>query len=727
MLRGTLEPTDLDGVVWADPLASLPLPTNDLVQPRTYPGATQRGSVTWTDEAGVLHFEAQLPHRYGDIGYGPDGTFANGAWYPQPTVDGHLPVVHWTVRVDAEPAWSVAAGSHWGLGGVDWEGDADRVSLAAIRNAKATPVAPGVVLLSKRAPRRHLTDALMAHLATLPHSEGVIVEATLLRRLSRGGAGLAYVSDRAWRTSPPGRRFHHVATMRGVIEGLSPLPDPYARELAAAATIQQHADDLRRVSADDVTRWGRWLPLVDTIRYDRRTPFIGDLLEEVNPSDPLLDDLAEIWDPTAPGAAVIAEAALSLGAEQLDTLAACLRSGADPDGCGVAVDLPDDFFSVRQVPPVPQNLELRVDDVVTVTRQTSAEAPPLRVELQLGDTTEVLDLPAGPSVVERPVPDGPARIDPHRLVAQTSRLRDSWPPRTTVTASAYVSTINLTERWVSAVGTLNLRRTYDTHNRWSALVYTDRTTRVGTNLAYTRLFGPQVDGLQRVGRVRLSVDQGWLNPSFASSNAPIALGAAASVTLDDRISYVFPVRGGRLGATISAGTLAGSPSPWTRATASATRILSPHPRLALALNTTGGVATGDVPHRLLSLGGSGALRSVPASLVVGSRLGVGRAELRVQPMRARSVRLPFMWATDIDLTLGTEVGRLLTPDGWVTAAGLTAGHSITADWFGVSPGTAALTFGWPIYADGIAPASQPPFGLTTPYWPEIWLRWGQAF
>ena len=132
VVRGTMTVVGLEGASWVDPLASLPIPSLEIAHVRTWPGRPERGSVVWEQEGCcTLTFEARLPHRWEDLGWTRrHGLFANGSWYPQPIVDGTLPVVHWQVDVDLPPETTGALGDSVGRGHVRWDGFADRASLA---------------------------------------------------------------------------------------------------------------------------------------------------------------------------------------------------------------------------------------------------------------------------------------------------------------------------------------------------------------------------------------------------------------------------------------------------------------------------------------------------------------------------------------------------------------------------------------------------------------------
>ncbi len=287
-----------------DPLGRLPEPPDNLQLQRTYPGAANTGSVTWTGTT-ELTFETTLPKRWGAIGWTPKhGAFANGGWYPQP--EG-LPISDWTVELSVPEGSMAVVGQSWGGGTLTWSGTGDRVSMAVLPRGRATPLdVDGVdaVLLTRGKPRAALVRELNNQLDRVRPAQdrylGVVVEAPLRRRLSRGGLGVAYVSDRAWRVSPGLHRYHHIAATRGVVSGLLAIPDPFERDVAAAALSVRHASKLKGAHARDTLRWAQWIPTIDALLNDRRMPFVADVLEDAHPGDPVRDDIAEMLQKEKP-------------------------------------------------------------------------------------------------------------------------------------------------------------------------------------------------------------------------------------------------------------------------------------------------------------------------------------------------------------------------------------------------------------------------------------------
>src|SRR5690606_9753848 len=136
---------------------------------------------------------------------------------------------------------------------------------------------------------------------------GVIVEAPLRRRLTYAGPGLAYVSDRAFRLTPGFQRYHRVPVLRGVVAALLAEPDPFERELAAAALTRHRADALGAGSARGLLGAFAWIPQIDALLSSRRMAFYGEILGTTHPTDPVRDDLVEVLDPHTPGAVVVAQ------------------------------------------------------------------------------------------------------------------------------------------------------------------------------------------------------------------------------------------------------------------------------------------------------------------------------------------------------------------------------------------------------------------------------------
>ncbi|MBN2797980.1 MAG: hypothetical protein JXX28_02420 [Deltaproteobacteria bacterium] len=742
-VEGVLTLEDLPDAVLVDPLALLPTPEDDRELFRTFPGRPDRGEVRWEPlDDGRWRFSASLPRRYGDTG-ALRGLMANGTWYPAITVDGAPPELSWEVSVRL-PAGAVGAlGSSWGEGLLSWSGRADRASLAVYPGGSVTRVSEEVVLLSRRAARPRLVwelqDALQwaAERTGAPLS-GVVVEAPLRRRLARPGAGLAYLSDRAFRVSPGTWRFHRVSAARGVYGGLLPEPDPFTRSLEAAALAWGYRASLDGLGAGDALSYASWTPRVDALIYNRTMPFFSDVFEEVQPSDPVRDDLMELLNPAVPGQVVWQQLLDRFGEERADGTLTALLTGEPPP-------LPEgwlDRYRTAQDPRQDYRLLPCRADGLWVERQAQPHAPPEVLMWSSEEGSHLAEIPAGPGLTAlSPACPGRVVLDPGRHLAQSSRQGDSWPPRTRLTVASWVSAVSLTPLYVEASGGAWLRRSDDTHNLWSGGLSTGETDWLNASLAYTRAEGPLITGRRRAHNLSLWASGSALRPSYAEVQGGLgALQGGVTWQWDNRPATEFPRAGQALMVGLSSGGLLGGSERWRSARANYRAITSPHPRLALAGKGAVAVAEGEVAQRLLSLGAPAALRSIPGGEVVGVRRATLVGEARWAPIRGASVPALLAWGSELQLTAGAEVGTVWLPPsrswepratvsapsplsppptaGWVSAAGLTVGGSVTGDLLGFDPSSLGLTVALPIWAEGLSVRGRTP---------QLVVRWGQEF
>jgi hypothetical protein len=730
--RITIDSTARVGLV--DPLDTLPLPFDDLMLPRVFPGAVNEGAVRWgaVDED-TWWFYAILPERYEDTGHTRHGLFANGGWYPQPMLGGDVPVCEWDVTLRVLDENAVAAiGDQAGHDVIRWSGIAERASLAIVPRGHTTRIEEDgldLVVVTQGRPRKRLLRELSTQLdAARPRTEswrGVVVEAPLRRHLARPGAGLAYVSDRAFRVTPGLERFHRVAVTRGVVQSLLFLPDPFERELAAASLTSAYQRRIAGAGARRVLGYGSWLPGVHAVLYDRRLPFVADVLEEPFPSDPLPDDLLQRLDPHAPGAAVMAQIGDAWGTPAVDAIGEALLIGLDADDAAEAAGVPPAFLEGWRARYPQQDYTIEVQTaieglpgVVTVNRLALPDAPEEVVVLDADGQRIALRMGPGPDEKEQAV-DSARRVtlDPDGHVRQLTTLGDRWPTRWLPTFSGWLDTVNLQEGYAVASATATARRSGDTHHIWLGYLYTERQTLLGAQLAWAYKFGPLVDGLSRRHRLTVAAGPALLDPRFApTDDGRLAVDASASYSYDDRVSDVFPIEGQRWSLGASGGIVPGTDRWWGAARAAAVGLVPLHPRHVLAGSVSVGLARGDVAHRLLALGGEGSVRAVPPDLV-GTARGVVRGEYRFAPIRNASVPIAgLLWGSELQLSVGADAGTVLTSDGAASALGATAGAGVVGDWFGLDAGMMGLTVGYPLWTTGLSATE-----------PQVYLRWSQPF
>lgn len=725
-VRGRMVLEGADPSALVDPLVGMPLPRDDQTRFRTFPGRDAVGHVTWHDQPdGSIAFEAELPRRFGDRGATAHGLFANGGWHPQ--LEG-LPVVDWVVDIAMPPHTTAALADRVGTGQVHWEGRADRASLAVVPHGVVTELVHGR-LLTRRTPSKRLVRELDTDLVAWPVPlDGVVVRAPLRRRLVRPGAGLAYLSTRAHRLTPGLAFAHRVPVGRGLGAAWSGAPDPFVRELVGAGLSPEHVQALDAADTRKLLGSFAWVPQVQSLLSSRRLPFYSDILDLTWPGDPLRDDLAEQLRPSVPGTVAAARLDDRFGPGTATEVAHALHDGRPlPDALP---DVPGLAASLRAMPPV-QDYRLEVDaDHVRLTRLAPAPSAPEVVVLRIDGEDRTLFVP--PGVTEVPLVEPADRVvfDPGQHLLQP-RVGDTWPPRYTLTASGWISTLNLSRRQLYGTLWTSLRRQYDTRHLWSGTLSNSRTDLVRAGMGHTWKVGPLIDGLTRRHAVRLGGSASLLDPRFAATDGlRVATDLSLAWAFDDRVSNEFPTSGERFAASVHGGIVPGTDERWAGTGGSITLLGGLHPRVVVATRLAAHMARSTVPHRLLALGGQGAMRSIPVLPACPTADGSPCADLATEravlyleyrwaPIRNWSVPMGLAWGTELQLTGGLETLLARVDDAPVMATGLTGGVLGVADVLGAEPTSLGVTLGWPVKATGIDLRPSP--------WPEIYLRMGQAF
>ncbi len=706
-VEGTLELEGDHEVQFVDPLSRLPDPPNDLHALRTFPGRPSRGDVTFVRTGpGRARFRTRLPRRFGALGATHHGLFANGGWYPQPLVDGDVPIARFEVTVRLPP------GAFGVLGGVVGEDllfasiTAERVPLAVLPEGRVTALDEELLLVTRRRPRRGMLKRLRSMLPHVPGAlSGVVVEAPLRRRLVRPGPGTLFLSDRAFRLTAGLGFVHQPAVARGLMAALSGGADPFVREVVAAGKVGAYEQADPTVDPERLLGTFRWVPQVNALLSTQNTAFFSDILDRPHSGDPLRDDLLEMWSPTWPGPAVVAQLDARFG----PGAGACVAAGWDDVACGLPAGTTDGY----RVPYPDQDYLVEVDaDGVSVTRQVDADAPSETVTVRIDGEDVVRAYPPGTTRILWPEPSS-VILDPGRETAQRSRVRDRWPARYDVTAQAWIDSINLSQGQVFGWASSSIRRRYDTHNLLSGVLSNSRTDLVSLDLAYLRKEGPLLDGFRRPHRFQVRVGAGWLNPNFAETDGvQVAVDTTLTWAHDTRVSSDFPLRGHRFSVWTSAGRVLGRSDSWWSVSALAMAVASLHPRQALAAELIAGTARSNVPQRLLQLGGPRLMQSIPTlpacvpgrpidepCTVLATERAVAHLEHRVALLRNASLPLWLAWGSELQITTGLE-GLLARVDGQgVWATGVTAGVFGLADILGAEPLGAGVTLAWPLAWD----------------------------
>lgn len=723
-----------------DPLEALPDPDTDELVQATFPGIVSHGLVEQTLLGpGQWAFTATLPRRYGDIGAtGHFGLYANGGWYPQPMTPEGMPEANWDVVVTLPAGTAGSIGDVAGAGTLHWVGRGERASLAALPNGVVTPVdAAGVHLdlLTRGRPRHVLTTFLASQLpGVVPDSgprHGVVIETPLRRRLVQPGVRATYISDRAWRLTPGFRRFHDVAVMHGVASALLDLPDPFARDIAAASITVRYAESVKGSTAEDTLKWVAWIPIVDKMLHGRHTPFITEILEEPLPGDLLHDDLVEVLDPHWPGQAVLAQVSDRYGPGTGEQLGRALEGGLSLDAATANLGIDTAWVnSLRSAMPIQDYVltVVRSTGNITVRRNAPVDAPAevvvvvvdgARVPWLAGPGPDTLDLgeaaSGGPPVAGAVRPPGSVAIDPDRHIAQTSTARDTWPARFTPVLAAWFSRVDLRKFYFEGFVQVALRRQYDTHFIWKLRAFADEQTLVGGELAYVGMFGPEVDGLRREHQVGVWVSPAVLSARYAPTGGDVGVvGAGVDYTWDNSVARYFPLRGHHLTLGVDAGLAPASGDQWEAVRATGLIYLSPHPRLSLPVELLAGAAGGTVEHRLIDLGGLDGMRSLPPGEVIGNGRLITRIEVRWAAVHNAAIPLFLLWGNELSISGGVEAGSAWVDGKVVAALGGTAGVGWQLSLLGANPSYARVRLGYPLWADGI--------GISTPRVPQVVLE-----
>ncbi|MED5372779.1 MAG: hypothetical protein VX899_17305 [Myxococcota bacterium] len=704
------------GLALDSALERLPGPQDDLVHRRTYPGAQDDGELVFASEDTVTTFQTRLPHRYGALGWERGrGLWGNGGWYPQPlpAEEGQPLDIHdWTVTLELPPGTVGVLNGQAGEGTLRWEGPAERLSIAVLAKGRLEELTPGLWLLAD-GPRRPRRDAALVALAALMPADArptVVVEAPQYRRLVRTGPGVLYLSDAAWRTPEALWRFHNQAVLEGLLAASLDHPLRLLRGLYAAARVPTLESELQSASADQVLRFAAFLPLVDMLLYSGRVPFHAELFDEVHPGDPLRDDLSELYSGELdPGVLAV----------KVDD-----REGAGTAWAWVQEWLAQDseVAEIRAslspwLGPWPEQdlvMDVRQDGEqwgVALERLTAENAPAESVPISIDGQLQTWQTQPGPDSAWIPLQARPdaVRLDPDGHLQQTDRSGERWPGGWTVVGTAAPTAYDLSQGILYGSANLRFRRRYDTRNLYTGSASIGAQDRLRLQGGYARYFGPLTDRRTRAGYAYLWTGGAWLSPAYrARVDGRYTLESGLTLSWDTRVDWRFPLHGHRLRASIDGGVVPESGHRWVGTQLSAMQLWAPHPRIVLAGTLSGGVTTGQVQHRLLSLGGP--MLSVPPGRVVGQSRAVAAAELRVLAAKNLSVPLLWLyWLDEVQLTGGLEAGvvhhaslvdagQISALGGQYEAIGARGAVLLTMDGLGAIPWTCGMTVGVPLSA-----------------------------
>lgn len=717
VIRGVMTLDERTALV--DPLPALPAPPDDRTLFRTFPGAPDTGTVTWsTLDDGAIRFEARLPVRYGDLGVLPrDGLWANGGWYPQPVGEGgEARVADWDVRVSAPAGAALILGGAVGEGELGWRGTADRAPLAVVPRARVTelPVRGGVVrLVERNASERALHKLLPAIVEEawplLEPPDLVVVEDLDLLHLARAGPSTVFLSDRAFRLSPGFLRPYHVDAVRRAVAAAAlqgrraAFADGWRRDFGAAALVGA----LPAPSARKLLGWFSWNPVIDALLYDGTLPYFADIFDEPfgGPAG-----LYESLGGRIPGRAAAAQVDDLLGEGTADKLTKLLLVGTPWDEALAAFGVPAALADAWRR-PYRADQDYRLDvrpDGARVIREAPADAPAEVVRLVVDGEPRAPWL-AGPGPAELPIGPRPTNIqvDPQGHTLQDNLANDRWPVRWTVVVNGGLYNINPSQHSFDLAGDILLRRQNDSRNVLVAGVEHDDQDLVSVDLGWVHWLGPLVDRRTRVHRLSFFAGPSLLDPAFRPTDrGAVALGGSASYTWDTRTDKNFALSGHRLALGVGGGFVPESTDRWASASVLGVVLLSPHPRHVFALKGKAGWASGDVEHRLLPLGGGNDVRAVPAAEVVGNVRIDGTIEYRSAPLRNASIPLPLLWLSDIHVSPGLDVGAAWRGETLHATVGAALGVHVLTDFLGAQSNLTGVTVALPLWTHGFE-ASEP--------------------
>ncbi len=705
-----------------DPLARLWMPTDERGQLRLWPGRPNPGRVEWKED----HFHTRLPHRFGDIGWLPGrGAWANGGWYPQELPGGRLPIRQWEVELSL-PAGVVGVLN--GVLGEDrlvWSGTSDRLSIAAIARPIVTEVAVGegrLRFLEARdvLPERHLhrwLPKLLEEWALSGPPDLVVVEDLDFVNLATSGPGVLYLSDRAARLTPPLGFVHGRAVRRRAHEASVPLASGWWRAWTASAL----ADSLPAPSVQKLLGWFSWNPVVDALLNDGTLPYYQDIFD-LPDSPPSGVQSIETPRISPRAAALQLDALLGNGAATglarrtvNAAVVACDHvPGTAPEGgpaCGdldpaalLAGDIPVDLLEGwTRTYPRDQNYQVVVEKgELLLRRDAPVDAPPEVIEIKDQGRRELWLTGPGPSSRSIGEPR-PVRVDPGGHAVQRERVDDHWPARWRPIFTGGIYNISPTQQSFDALVEVYTRREGDTRNLYYLAATHDQQDVVAIVPGYLRYFGPLLDQRIRQHRLNFSGSIAYLDPAFRPTpDGKFALGLGTRYAWDTR-QESRALAGHRYALGVGAGWIPGSTELWASGSALGIQYFLLHPRHVLALRGSTAAASGDVDHRLISLGGGDALRCLPEDAALGNWAASLNLEYRLTLLRHASIPLLLGWLSELRLSPGVEAGMLYRDGEWVRAVGGTVGVFPIVEGLGTRAGLVGLTFAWPLWTDGVDP------------------------
>lgn len=727
VVRGTVSAR---GVGWTEALSRLPMPEDDLAARRTWPARPEQGSLHLepTADPDTFAFTALIPRRYGAAGLVPGrGLFMNGLWHPVPLVGGRLSPLSWEVELRLPEGAAGALNGTVGEGTLSWSGRAERLALTVLPRAQVArvPSAAGELVVLQTGPRRRRWEQRLAQLFgeawPLPRAtQLVVVETPMYRRLARAGPGQLFLSDHALRLTDGLWRLHAAAVRRAMLEAALPIEDPWARALAAELVSAERRSEK---NPRELLGFFAWIPQIDELLYDGNLPYYSELFDESHPGDPVLDDLAEILDPSGPPAAAARKLEARLGPEASARFRLALLEVGDLELAATAAGLAPAELTAWRAPCAEQDLRLDVRAApagegweIAVTREAPADAPPEMVVLEVDGERLGWDTAPGPDARSWRWPTRPrsVKLDPDGLAHQSSALGDTWPARWGAIVSAWIYELDLNNGRVAGFADLSFRQQYN--SRWlvGLAAETDPRDLASVSAYGVAWFGPLLDRRTRPLRVGLALGPSLLDPAYSSTEqGALVFDTSAWIVWETRDDLVLPRHGTRLRLSGGAG-LSGGELAWRSLYAGGTRLLPLGGRVVLAGTAGAGLAESALPHRQAGLGLSG----VEPGTALGDRQAGAELELRWLAMKNGSLPAGVAWLSDLQLSAGLEAGWLRAEGGPLAAAGPTAGLATVWDVLGARPTLMGVWAAWPRWGSAAVVEGAPPRAL---------LRFEQSF
>jgi hypothetical protein len=719
-----------------DALSIMPTPTVDRISQRTFPSMAETGWIRLreTDVPGAQQtFTSILPRRFGASGMvSGRGLYMNGLWHPQPVVGDQLAIAKWIVLLHLPPDMTGVVNGQIGRGMVRWTGDAERVAIAVIPNARVQTfeMPSGVLKWVDSGPRRKRRDKriaiIAAQISTKSPGDLVLVEAPLLRRIVRPAPSMTFISDRATRVTGRFWKYHQAAIQRGILASHLANVDPWARGLAAQLTMD--LEPKTKTAVDDL-KWIAWLPVIDALLYDGSLPYMGEIMGEVWPSDPVSDDLLEVVDKPTPSTVVARKITGRYGESAALIMSKHLADGDSLEQAATRANIPPSWLQSWRQYPKPQNLRVRSAKrqdgrrSVEIVRDSSPTAPPEPISYRVGDEYRTWQTGEGPGSMGFVSPDGGVRVivDPQGEVLQTRRDDDASPREWRPTFAAGIYEVNVNQLRPSGAARVNLRRRYDTRWNYGAHIGTNPINLISSNLSLSHGLGPLNDRRNRSVRVSLNPGFSWLDPEFRPTNGSGQFAAQLALVgrWETRHGGALPRKGHQIGGGVEIGTILQSEQRWGALHTSATKLLSVAPWMTLASRLGGGLAQGGVRHRMIPLGGSDAIQGLPANASMNDLAAVSAIDLRITPIEHASIPVPLAWVSHLQLSGGLDAGMGNRNGQTNQAVGWVAGLAVLADVLGARPTLAGLWF-----AKTISPWTTVPQDTS---WPQVYLRFFQPY